>query len=392
MTEMNDLRELLRQFEAGVLETDASKLGDLEGHDIMLYGAGNIGKRLYHSLQANGLQVAGFLDRNPEIAFPSIPVPIYLPEDPALIPRRKSCTVILSGLFSLSVCGDIKAALAGLGFRNVHALNEVNFSQVNNGSFRESLFSNSYDKIDLLGKDRSKLEHAFSLFHTETERAFFLKYLKAHLTMDFVRLDAPHDIGLQYLAHDIPTIKDYSRLVDCGGYDGDTFRQLVSHGYDIEDLVAFEPQIDLFTKYAAAVRTSQRPPKRVFLFPCGVYSDTTQLRFAICDDAKSSGRVSATGGEVIQCVKLDDALQGFSPTFIKMDIEGAETAALQGATEIIRAYGPQLAICVYHTLSDLWEVPNIISNIREDYRYYLRSYNYMGLETVLYAIPTASHA
>ena len=391
MTDLNDLHHLLRQFEAGQLETNAKKFADLRGHEIFLYGAGNIGKRIYHSLRANDIAVAGFIDRNSNINLPDIPVPVHLPDDPSLASRRPSCTVILSGLFPVSTCNEIKATLGAIGFRNIHAMHEVNFSQVNNGTFREGLFNNAYDRIDLLGKDQKKLEHAFSLFHDEADRAFFLRYLKAHLTMDYVRLDTPHDIALQYLAHDIPCTKDYSMLVDCGGYDGDTYRQLIAGGHEVKTLVAFEPQTDLYQRYAASVQASSKPPQQAFLFPCGVHSETTQLRFATCADAKSAGRLSAGGEGTIQCVKLDEALQGFAPTFIKMDIEGAETAALRGATDLITRHGPQLAICVYHGLSDLWEIPNIISSMRTDYRYHLRSYNYMGLETVLYAFPASAY-
>lgn len=388
MTKLSELNELLRQFEAGSLETDMGKLVDLSGQDIFLYGAGNIGKRLYHKLKENGVEVAGFLDRNPSIQLQGISVPVYLPDDPRLVSRRKSCKVILSGLFPLTVCNDIKLRLAELGFCNVRALHE----EVSSGCIREGLFNDSYNKVDLLGADRSKLEHAFSLFHDETDRTLFLRYLKAHLTMDFTHLEQPHEISLQYLAHDIPCNKDYSSFIDCGGYDGDTFRQLTAQGCDIKRLVAFEPQTELYRRYAETLKESANPPEQAFLFPCGVYSETAQVRFSNSVDAKSSSRVSADGDGLIQCVKLDEALVGFVPSFIKMDIEGAETAALRGAAKMIRAHGPQLAICVYHGLSDLWEVPNIISSLRPDYRYYLRNYNYMGLETVLYAFPVSDHA
>ena len=391
LNDLHELHELLNRFAAGTLETDKTKLEDLQCRQLYLYGAGNVGKRLFHNLKANGITVAGFIDRNPVVALPGINVPVHLPDDPALATVLDDCTVILSGLFPLKVCSDIKTKLSALGFRHVHALHEVNFNQVNGGAFRETLFDDSYNKVDISGNDRCKLEHAFSLLSGDSDRRLFLRYLKAHLTMDFTRLDEPLDISLQYLAHDIPETKDYSRFVDCGGYDGDTFRQLTAHGCHIRSLAVFEPQTDMYHKYAATVREHPERTEQAFLFPCGVYAETTQLRFAINIDAQSSAKVSASGDGIIQCVSLDEALQGFAPTFIKMDIEGAETAALKGAQGLIEAYGPSLAICVYHGLSDLWEIPCLISSMRSDYRYYLRNYNYLGLETVLYAFrnPTA---
>lgn len=390
MSNLNDLHQLLQRFESGTLETDKDKLGDLRDRQLYLYGAGNVGKRLFHNLKANDIAVTGFIDRNPAARPTSVDAPVHLPNDPTLAAVRETCTIILSGLFPLKVCQDIKATLAVLGFRHVYALHEVNFNQVNSGAFRETLFDDSYNKVDILGDDRSKLEHAFGLLQCDSDRALFLRYLKAHLTMDFTRLDEPMDISLQYLAHDIPETKDYSCFIDCGGYDGDTFRQLAAQGHKIHALAGFEPQSDLYCKYAATLRDHPSRPDMAVLFPCGVYSETTQLRFATNVEAQSAARVSASGDSVIQCVSLDDALQGFAPTFIKMDIEGAETAALKGARGVIQHYGPSLAICVYHGLSDLWEVPCLIDSMRGDYRYYLRNYNYLGLETVLYAFPSSS--
>ena len=88
-----------------------------------------------------------------------------------------------------------------------------------------------------------------------------------------------------------------------------------------------------------------------------------------------------------QCIPIDGALRGLTPTFLKMDIEGMEPRALRGAAETIRAYHPQLAICVYHSLPHLWEIPLYIKSLYGGYRLFLRSYQYMGLETVVYAFP-----
>jgi hypothetical protein len=107
----------------------------------------------------------------------------------------------------------------------------------------------------------------------------------------------------------------------------------------------------------------------------------------VSNNAPSTSKIDEKGEDIIQCIAIDDVLHGFKPTFIKMDIEGAEVEALKGAENTIKAYLPQLAICVYHRLSDIWEIPLLIKSFYEGYKFYLRSYNFMGLETVLYAFP-----
>ncbi len=54
--------------------------------------------------------------------------------------------------------------------------------------------------------------------------------------------------------------------------------------------------------------------------------------------------------------------------FIKMDIEGAERKALEGAHDTIRRYRPRLAICVYHLEDDPVVIPALVKSLRPDYQ------------------------
>jgi len=71
--------------------------------------------------------------------------------------------------------------------------------------------------------------------------------------------------------------------------------------------------------------------------------------------------------------------------FIKMDIEGAEIPALQGAAGVISSFRPKLAVCVYHKPDDFYTIPRLIREIHPGYRFYLDHYTIHREETVLYA-------
>lgn len=73
------------------------------------------------------------------------------------------------------------------------------------------------------------------------------------------------------------------------------------------------------------------------------------------------------------------------PTFIKMDIEGAEYNALLGAKETIRKNKPKLAISVYHLKDDMWKIPLLIHEIEPHYKFYCKK-NAPISEFILYAI------
>lgn len=85
-------------------------------------------------------------------------------------------------------------------------------------------------------------------------------------------------------------------------------------------------------------------------------------------------------------VSLDSCIPDFAPTFIKMDIEGAELNGIKGARNTIEKYKPDLAICIYHNLEHLWKIILYIRSIENEYTFYIRTYEFAGMETVLYAI------
>jgi hypothetical protein len=84
---------------------------------------------------------------------------------------------------------------------------------------------------------------------------------------------------------------------------------------------------------------------------------------------------------------LDDLLPSTIPTFIKMDIEGAEPDALRGASKLIAEHTPVLAICLYHAQEHLWQIPLLLQSLNSTYNFYLRRYADECWEIVCYAVP-----
>lgn len=73
--------------------------------------------------------------------------------------------------------------------------------------------------------------------------------------------------------------------------------------------------------------------------------------------------------------------------FIKMDIEGAEYEALQGAAATLQRYRPKLALCVYHCPEDFVRLAKFIQALTLGYRFYLSHSTVHAEESVLFAVP-----
>ena len=102
--------------------------------------------------------------------------------------------------------------------------------------------------------------------------------------------------------------------------------------------------------------------------------------------ADTSGSKVAGEGEPVRMDTLDHCLKGIPVTYLKMDVEGMECAALRGAENLIKTYHPKLAICTYHSDSDMIQVPKQILKICPDYKLYFRHYTNALVETVCYAV------
>lgn len=72
--------------------------------------------------------------------------------------------------------------------------------------------------------------------------------------------------------------------------------------------------------------------------------------------------------------------------FIKMDIEGAELMALEGAVNTIKNHKPKLAISLYHKFDDYLAIPHFLATEFPFYDLYLDHYTLSDQETILYAI------
>jgi FkbM family methyltransferase len=353
-----------------------------DGAPVLIYGAGNVGKDVFSILTRRGISVAGFLDRQAQPGAAWSGVPIHTPDDPKLSAAQRQRAHVVIGIFNAFVeIPPIVALLKKLGYGRV-----TNFLELHD-QFAEELG----DRFWLTARpyycsQEQPVMAGYELWSDEVSRDLYAKTLKFRCSLDYDVLPAPERDN-QYFVKDLPPWPAPLRFVDCGAFDGDTLRHLAAAQIPVAAIAAFEPDPANFAKLAQFVRTNAAAmPDQVCLFPCGVGSATTQVRFS--SGQGTGSHASVNGDTVIQCVSLDEALPIFRPNLIKMDIEGAEYDALRGARQLIAEHRPALAICLYHSPDHLWQIPLLVRQLTNGGgKYYLRSHSLNGWELVFYWLP-----
>lgn len=187
----------------------------------------------------------------------------------------------------------------------------------------------------------------------------------------------------QYFPPDIIRLHPCESFVDAGAFTGDTLADFVRRtGGSFASIHGFEMDPDNFQHLQQSISETKNSG-RIFLSSSGLWSSCAEVAFrrGACQSEIGPGESLA------RVVALDDVLNGERVTFLKMDIEGAELAALQGARKTILANKPKLAICVYHHFKDLWEIPLYLKSLVPEYRIFLRHHSRLEYETVCYAVP-----
>lgn len=195
--------------------------------------------------------------------------------------------------------------------------------------------------------------------------------------------DAPHPRPMyeQYCSADVPLPRHQISFVDVGAFTGDTIQNMAEQGFSFERITALEPDPVNFPGLLRTLRAIDVPAVALTI---GAGPDTGVLRFNASGTASSA--LDGEGDSRVQIQRLDDLLIGQRVDYVKMDIEGGELGAIQGLVEVISSQAPTLAISAYHKPADLIDIPELLTAMRPDYNYYLRTYAHSSFDTVLYAV------
>jgi FkbM family methyltransferase len=235
--------------------------------------------------------------------------------------------------------------------------------------------------IDDIKNNLTKYEWIYNLLQDNTSRNQFYNIINFRLSydLDYMRgFKAIEDE--QYFEDFLELSINGESFVDVGAYDGYTTEKFIKISPYYKKVFLFEPE----RKNMLITKEKLKNFTNIEFYQLGLSDKKETLKF---DVSGSSSKISEEGEVIIHVDRLDDIIKE-KVTFIKMDIEGAEGKAIDGAKETIKAYHPKLAISVYHKKDDFWKIPEQILNIRDDYNIYLRHYTEGISETIMFFIPS----
>ncbi len=262
----------------------------------------------------------------------------------------------------------------------IEGLNNLNFTNILKIE-SELITSMELDYYRCYLHHISELQASFELLSDLTSKECYIEYVRTVLENDFWRLPQL-PLNSKYWGYDtLPYNMIYCHLEDekwlnIGSCNGDTIFRYLLAGYNASKIFAVDTDDDSLNLCKSNLEQ-------------------------ICDNkvreciSYYNIRFGCNPGEV----RIDDMFKNEKLTLINMDIEGAEENAICSAKEVIRAYGPVLAVCIYHKPEDIFSLIKLIHSISKEYSFYLRKYpNYpfhrynSKEELVLYAVPNERKA
>jgi len=355
-----------------------STIERIQDSTIYIYGTGTFGRDILEFCHQLGLNVEGFVDHTPKLQG-SIKNYISI-ED---LPTLKDITVIL-GVCNLF--GDLRKISTLILSRNPAAkiLTPVHFAKmcVANGLVLENYWLSG--NITYLSDRSQEIEDLKQLMGDEQSREIVDQIVKYRIDGFIEDIPRPEPFEDQYLPSELPTPPSSLNMLELGSFKGEDLERFLSRSKEIKFALCLEPDFENYQELVLQVK--KLDIQNVFPLPMGAWEVTSQLKFV--SNGQTGAQLNDIGENSILVMRMDELVGSNFINYIKMDIEGAEIAAIEGLKNTIFMQKPHLAISVYHKPADLWEIPFKVNQIVPGaYSFFLRVYGHQTFDTVVYCVP-----
>ncbi|QDV51208.1 hypothetical protein Enr17x_32620 [Gimesia fumaroli] len=279
---------------------------------------------------------------------------------------------------SANVLGRPLTVQKKLNERNVRHIDYYAFRKYIGNRLKPVMFWDHF-KSDF-ESNRDKYEWIYQLLQDEQSKKEFTKIVNFRLSSDLTYMTGFTDAQHRQYFEDFLNLQSEGEIfIDVGSFDGYTSLEFIKRCPNYAGVHIFEPE----PQNMSIVKQKLKGYHNLTFHSCGLSNQAQTLCFSVNG---SASRISEEGEIQIKVDRLDDRIPP-PVTFLKMDIEGGEVSAIEGAQSTISKYHPKLAISVYHLADDFWNIPEKVLSIRDDYDIFLRHYTEGVVETVMFFVP-----
>ena len=357
---------LLQLHANSITESPALDVVQNPQNNIVLFGAGLGGLDILKWITAHSGHVTCFCDNNYKNVHQVNNIPVISPSE--LMERYTPANTWVVISVGDKYHKEINDQLIQLGWDQTHILPTY-------------LFEDKYAAETIAPHIAG-----FQWMRNHVEDDLSRKVIDDKLKNYFEFFELPHQADyLRYFDNTLIKIGPSDIYLDGGTYDGDSILDFIRHAKNsYKHIHGFEPDAQNFKKACDNLNHYDN----ISLNHSGLWSCRTNLSFS-CGH-KTLSCLDPSGNTTVPVTSIDEYVSDFAkdnwPTIIKFDIQGAEVEAIKGAKNVISQSHPQLILCAYHELSHLYCLAQMVYELDNTYRFYLRHYSYNQHETVLYAI------
>ncbi len=340
---------------------------DIDNKRIMIFGAGNTSKLYNKCFQTEQIAPEAYLDNNAQkIGTMFLGKRVV---DPNTIQGEKNIVVFICS-DQPNVYQEISAQLKELGVTYL--------------GIQEYVVAQQCEKflscLDVLDDDES-IE-------------IYTKLLLHRLTGTFITPNL-YSVNPYFAVPWNISVNPKEVFVDCGAFVGDTVEQYIwTHLGTFGKIFAFEPEKK---NYVAMQERIKRLNKEWALSEDSIIPVNAGV--GVKRSCLKVGRDFGLGamfeevtqddedGDMVNIYSLDEYFHDQKIDFLKADIESYEYDMLKGAEQVLRRDRPRLAICIYHNISDMYQIILWLHSCNLHYKFSIRHHSVSYAETVLYAYP-----
>jgi FkbM family methyltransferase len=346
------------------------------GAAFYLRGAGQVGRKMLAALKADGRPVKGFLDNNPALAGQAIDGAPILSFDQVKPAPNDICVVTI-----WSYRHDFRRSAAeahAMGFQRV-----MHFSALATLLGYEAIFPNyAVDHPSTVFTPEIEADHAALMAGLADDASRDL----ANQVLAFHALPAPENlpaVSHRSLPFDPGAIETY---VDCGAFIGDDFAERRGVFDHLKTAYLIEPDPATFATLSA------RTFEGLDVIPVHAAASDREgeVRFAANGDwgSKVVETQSTARTVKVQTLTLDSLpLNPAARTYVKMDVESHELAALAGAHALLSDNQTVFGVTLEHKARDLFDIPRLFARYPHRRTYLFAHDTEFAMDLVAYSVP-----